>query len=182
MNYEDVIDSIVEKEKGYVDHPNDHGGPTNYGITQRVARENGYTGPMQDMPLSLARAIYRNRYIITPQFDKVGLIDEAVARELVDTGVNMGPPRAAEMFQRWLNGFNLQGSRYADVFVDGRIGDVTLDAFRAYRRWRGDEGSRVMVAALNCTQGMRYLELAEGNDTQEDFLYGWLRSRVLQPA
>lgn len=182
MNFERTLDAILAKERGYVDHPSDRGGPTNYGITQRVARANGYDGPMQDLPLSLAREIYRKRYIVEPCFDKVALIDELVAAELIDTGVNCGPSRPAEMFQRWLNGFNLRGSRYADVFVDGRIGEVTLDAFRAYRRWRGAEGARVMVAALNCTQGVRYLEIAENNDTQEDFLYGWVRSRVLEPA
>lgn len=180
MNFEDVIDRIVAVEKGYVDHPNDRGGPTKDGITQRVARANGWTGAMQDLPDSLVRAIYRNRYIVEPCFDKVALVDEPVGFELLDTGVNMGPSRAAEMFQRWLNGFNLQGSRYADLFIDGRIGEVTLDAFRAFRRWRGAEGSRVMVAALNCTQGTRYLEIAENNDSQESFLYGWIRARVLQ--
>lgn len=182
MNFEDVIDRILAAEKGYVDHPSDKGGPTNYGITQRVARANGWPGPMQDIPLTLVRSIYRHRYIAEPWFDKVALIDEGVGFELVDTGVNMGPAVPAVMFQRWLNGFNRRGSMYADIFVDGRIGEITLDAFRAYRRWRGAEGSRVMVAALNCTQGNRYLELAESNDSQEDFLYGWIRSRVLQAA
>lgn len=182
MNFESVIDGLIAREGDYVDHPADRGGPTRYGITQRVARANGYSGPMQELPLTLARAIYRHRYIAGPCFDKVALIDEPVGFELVDTGVNMGPAVPALMFQRWLNGFNRRGSMYADVFVDGRIGDVTLDAFRAYRRWRGAEGSQVMVAALNCTQGSRYLDLAETNETQEDFLYGWIRSRVLQAA
>lgn len=182
MNFETIIDGLIGREKGYVDHPSDKGGPTNFGITLRVARANGYTGAMQDMPETLARAIYRKRYIAEPCFDKVVLIDEPVGYELIDTGVNMGPSRASEFFQRWLNGMNKQGSQYADVFVDGRIGEVTLDAFRAYRRWRGAEGSAVMVCALNCTQGERYLELAEANATQEDFLYGWIRSRVLQAA
>jgi lysozyme family protein len=182
VNFERVIDGLVEREQGYVDHADDRGGPTNYGITQAVARRNGYDGPMKDMPLSLAREIYRKRYIVEPCFDKVALIDSAVAAELIDTGVNMGPSRAAEMFQRWLNGFNAKGSRYADLFVDGRIGEVTLECFRKFMRWRGAEGARVMVAALNCTQGARYLELAENNDSQESFLYGWIRSRVLEPA
>lgn len=181
MNFERVIDGIVEREQGYVDHPSDRGGPTNWGITAAVARANGYDGPMQDLPLSLAREIYRKRYIVRPAFDKVWLIDRAVGDELIDTGVNMGPSRAAAMLQRWLNGFNLRGSRYADLFVDGQIGEVTLQALRAFMRWRGPEGSRVLVAALNCTQGVRYLEIAENNDSQEDFLYGWIRSRVLHP-
>jgi lysozyme family protein len=179
VNFETVIDAVIETEGGFSDHPADHGGPTNYGITQAVARANGFDGPMQDLPLTVARNIYRNRYIATPQFDKVALIDEAVAAELIDTGVNMGPGAAATFFQRWLNGFNDNGSRYADVFVDGRIGDVTLASFRAFRRWRGDEGGRVMVAALNSSQGSRYLEITERDKTQRGFLYGWVRGRVM---
>jgi lysozyme family protein len=179
MNFERFIDDILAAEKGYVDHAADRGGPTNHGITQAVARRNGYDGPMQDMPVSLAREIYRRRYIVDPGFDKVAVIDEKIGFELIDTGVNCGPMRAAEMLQRWLNGFNARGSRYADLFVDGRIGEVTLQALRAYLRWRGSEGARVMVTALNCTQGNRYLEIAENNESQESFLYGWMRNRVL---
>jgi hypothetical protein len=35
------------------------------------------------------------------------------------------------------------------------------------------------VRALNCSQGARYLELAEGREANEDFLYGWVKERVL---
>ena len=133
---------------------------------------------MEDLPDQIIRSIYRNQYIIEPQFDKVALIDERVAFELIDTGVNMGPGRAATFFQEWLNVFNLQGKRYADLQVDGKIGPATLEAFRKYRRWRGAEGAAVMVVALNCSQGAKYKEFAENRETQEDFVYGWMRSRV----
>jgi lysozyme family protein len=190
VNFDPVIDGVLDREApgwrngrtGFSNNPSDRGGPTTYGITQRVAQANGYTGPMPNLPLSLAREIYMNRYIVIPAFDKVAEIDAAVGSELIDTGVNMYPSKPSEMFQRWLNGFNLRGSRYANVFLDGRIGEVTLDAFRAYSRWRGLEGSRVMVAALNGTQAVRYLEIAENTPSQEDFLYGWIRTRVLGPA
>jgi lysozyme family protein len=165
-----------------VDHPADRGGPTNWGITQAVARANGYDGAMQDMPQSLARQIYRTRYIVKPAFDKVALVSEPIAEELIDTGVNMGPNRPGEFLQRWLNGFNSDGSRYADVFVDGAIGEVTLQALRAFMRWRRAEGERVMVCALNSLQGSRYLEITEKDRTQRTFLYGWMRGRVLQGA
>jgi lysozyme family protein len=178
MNFESFIDKIIEAEKGYVDHPNDRGGPTNYGITQAVARRNGYDGDMRDLPLSLAREIYRKRYIVEPQFDKVAAIDAKVGHELIDTGVNMGPAKAAEFFQRALNVFNKQGSRYADVFVDGRIGSLTLDAFKALLRWRGEVGSSVMYKALNALQGTRYIEIAENSEKQEDFTIGWFDKRV----
>lgn len=182
MNFERTIDGVIAAEQGFVDHPDDHGGPTCWGITQAVARANGYTGPMRDMPVSFAREVYRKRYIVAPGFDKVALVSPDIAGELIDTGVNMGPSRATEMLQRWLNGFNQQGSRYADLFVDAAIGEVTLQALRAYVRWRGAEGERVMVEALNCTQGVRYLEIAEKDKSQEDFLYGWVRNRVAVAA
>lgn len=181
MNYENVIDEVIAKEQGYVDDPSDRGGPTNYGITQAVARKNGYQGEMRDLPLSLAREIYRRRYIVEPGFDKVSVIDAHIGAELIDTGVNMGPGRAAEFLQRCLNVFNLEGSRYADVLVDGRIGQVTLDALRAFLRWRGEKGATVLLTALNCVQALRYIEIAENNPSQERFAYGWIINRVSLP-
>lgn len=182
MNYEAVLDAILSREGGYVDNPDDKGGPTMYGITQITARREGYNGPMQDLPASVARAIYRRRYISDPWFDRVALVSEAIASEAIDTGVNMGPSIAATMLQRWLNALNGDGSRYAAVFADGRIGEVTMDALRKYLRWRGADGERVMVCALNCTQGTRYLEIAEQNPAQRQFLFGWLLNRVATPA
>lgn len=182
MNFEAVIDGVIAREKGYVDDPNDRGGPTNYGITVAVARQNGYFGDMRELPVALARNIYRNRYIVEPAFDKVALVDEGVAAELIDTGVNMGPGSAAQFFQRLLNCFNVDGSKYSDVFVDGRVGDVTVSAFRVYMRWRGAEGAAVMCEALNDLQGSRYVDLAEKDHSQRKFFYGWIKERVMKPA
>jgi len=36
----------------------------------------------------------------------------------------------------------------------------------------------VLLTALNCSQGARYLELAEGREKNEDFLFGWVLNRV----
>lgn len=176
---EAAIDRVIEREGGFVDHPNDRGGPTMYGITVNIAKENGYFGAMPDLPRNLARNIYRKRFISAPSFDRVLAISPAVGEELIDTGINMGPGRASIFFQEWLNGFNLQGKTYSDLFVDGRIGNDTLKAFIAYLDKRGDEGELVMVAALNSTQGEFYRNIAKQDQTQEDFLYGWIRTRVL---
>lgn len=174
-----IIDGILAVEKGYVDHPADRGGPTNHGITVAVARANGYQGDMRDLPIGFARAVFERRYFTEPRFDKVLAIHEAIGTELVDTGVNMGPARAAEFLQRWLNAFNARGSAYADMFVDGRLGPISLEALRKFLVWRGvTEGGSVLLKALNSTQAVRYLEIAEANKTQEDFLYGWIRTRT----
>jgi lysozyme family protein len=178
MSIQSIIDNVIAAEKGYVDHKSDRGGPTNWGITEAVARANGYTGDMRAMPQSFARAIYEKRYITEPKFDQVVSINPVIGEELIDTGVNMGPSRAAEFLQRWLNALNAQGSRYPDMFVDGRLGPVSLDALRKFLAWRGKDGEKVLFRALNGLQATRYLEIAEGNKTQEDFLFGWLLNRV----
>ena len=178
MNFERIIDAILKAEGGFVDHAADSGGATNWGITEAVARANGYHGDMRDLPVSLAREIYRTRYVIKPNFDRVAAIDAEIGMELIDTGVNMGPRRAAEFFQRCLNVFNSNGSRYADVFLDADIGPVTLAAFKAYLRWRGADGRKVMLRALNSLQGAFYIELAEARPKDEAFVYGQILHRV----
>jgi len=35
-----------------------------------------------------------------------------------------------------------------------------------------------MLRALNGVQAARYLEITEGNRSQREFLYGWIRERV----
>lgn len=173
-----IIDDVIKAEGGYSNDPDDAGGETMYGITVAVARANGYAGPMRNMPLSVARTIYRKRYVTEPKFDKVAEIDEQIGAELVDTGVNMGPHRAAEFLQRWLNGFNDTGSRYQALFVDGRVGNLTLDALSKFLRWRGLDGRKALFRGLNGVQAARYLEITEARPTQRKFLFGWVLNRV----
>ncbi|OEZ98761.1 glycoside hydrolase family 108 protein [Duganella phyllosphaerae] len=173
-----VIDAVLRAEGGYVNDAADRGGETNFGITVAVARANGYTGAMRDMPEAVARAIYTARYIAEPKFDKVLAIHAGVAAELIDTGINMGPHRAAEFLQRCLNGFNDTGARYAPLFVDGRLGELSLGALAAFLKWRGQEGALVLLRALNGVQTERYLAITEANTTQRRFLYGWIKERV----
>jgi lysozyme family protein len=178
MNLRMILDSIIDIEGGYRNHPHDPGGPTRYGITEATARSYGYPGPMEKLPKSLARRIYRDRYVSGPGFDKVARLSEPIASELIDTGVNMGPVVAAIMLQRWLNAFNQQGSAYPDLELDGKIGPLSIGALKAFLLWRGKDGERVMLVALNCLQGTRYLELSERDHSMESFTYGWMLNRV----
>ncbi|EIG41384.1 hypothetical protein ESTG_04974 [Escherichia coli B799] len=45
-------------------------------------------------------------------------------------------------------------------------------------QYSGKDGELVMLKALNCTQGDRYLELAEKREANESFVYGWMKERV----
>jgi len=173
-----IIAGIIEREGEYVDHPSDKGGATRYGITEAVARANGYRGNMRALPRDLAESIYRQKYWTGPNFHRVAGVSVKIAGELADTGVNFGPSVASTWLQRWLTAFNRQGRDYPDLRADGAIGPVTIAALRAFLDKRGKAGEPVLYVALNCSQGARYLELAEGRGANEDFLFGWLRERV----
>ncbi|EJH7109606.1 hypothetical protein NF080_004805, partial [Salmonella enterica subsp. enterica serovar Newport] len=81
-------------------------------------------------------------------------------------------------FQRWLNVFNDQQKFYPDLLVDGQIGPRTLSALKFFLSNRGNEGEIILIRALNCSQGQRYLELAEQRQANESFIYGWMKERV----
>lgn len=180
MNIEQYLDELIKREGGYVNNPADRGGATKYGITQAVARENGYKGNMKDLPLDVAKAIYRKNYWTLPRFDQVNTLSSAVAEELLDTGVNCGTSFAKPLLQRALNLLNNQGKAgYADSEVDGVYGSETLRALKTYLAKRGKEGEKVLVRVLNIMQGQRYIEICERNPSQEQFFYGWISNRVV---
>ena len=174
-----LIAALIDREGGYVDHPDDRGGPTRYGITLAVARAHGYAGPMATLPRDEAAAIYRRLYWLRPRFNAVAERSPRIAAELFDTGVNMGPAVATTFLQRALSALNRSGADYIDLTPDGRVGPRTLDALDAFLHVRGKaSGETVLLKALDALQGERYLRLAEKRPANEAFLYGWLANRL----
>ena len=173
-----IIDGIIDVEGGYVDDPSDSGGETNFGVTVSVARANGYHGPMRDMLRKVAYDIYTAKYWDKVCGDQLTALCEPVAKEVVDTAVNMGPGRAGKFLQRSLNVLNNRARLYPDLVVDGDIGPSTLSALAEYLEKRSD-GVSVLVRALNCLQGAFYIKLAERREKDERFVYGWFKHRVV---
>ena len=174
-----LVDGLVEREGGYVANPADKGGPTCFGITEAVARANGYRGAMRDLPREEAAAIYTRLYWLRPRFDHVAQRSARIAAELFDTGANMGPAVAVTFLQRALTALNRNAKDYPDLVPDGRIGPQTLAALDAFLTIRGQaSGETVLLRALEALQGERYLRLAERRPANETFLYGWLANRI----
>ena len=173
-----LIDELIEREGGYVNHAADRGGPTRFGITEAVARAHGYGGAMAELPRDEAAAIYRRLYWLRPKFDEVAERSEAIAAELFDTGANMGPAVTATFLQRALTALNRNGQDYPDLVPDGRVGPRTLAALDAFLKLRGKDAETVLLRALEALQGERYLRLAERRPANEAFLYGWLANRL----
>lgn len=155
---EKLIDGILAAEGGYVDHNDDKGGCTNFGITLPALREwRGDYGAncidLYEMDESEAREIYRHRYIKRPGFTK---IDNFALMELVaDCGVNHGTHRAT----RWLQ-------RAAGAKPDGVFGPKTEAAVNG--------GSATEIYLKIIARRVRfYGRIVTRDHSQATFAAGW---------
>lgn len=173
---QDYILYTIKIEGEYSDNPHDSGGKTMYGITEALAREYGYKGDMQDLPLSFAKDLYATEFYFKPNLDMIA--SNLIQKEVFDSSVNVGSHRTITWLQRCLNVFNRMQDHYKDITVDGIIGNQTIGALFKFLALRGIEGEVVLLKALNCLQGNFYIELAERRETQEEFCYGWINKRI----
>lgn len=173
-----MIEDVIVREGGYVNDPNDRGGKTRYGVTEAVARANGYRGDMRSLPIETARRIYLESYYEGPGFHRVMALMPRLADELVDTGINMGTGRAAGFLQRALNALNRQGRDYRDIAVDNQIGPATAGALLAFKQRRGKDAETVLLRLVEGFQTTRYVDICEARQANEEFLFGWIFNRV----
>lgn len=154
----DYIERVLDREGGYVDHPHDRGGPTNYGITMNTLSSwRGQAVSTQDVKLlskSEAAKIYRTRYWNAPGFGSLGLPD-LLAEAVFDTAVNSGPARAVRMLQRCIG-----------VTDDGIIGPVTTQAIHSAHPAR-------LTARYLAHRGLFYGEIIGRDSSQQAFRNGW---------
>lgn len=168
-----IISAVFAVEGGFVDHPSDPGGATNHGITEAVARAHGYRGNMRDLPRATAFEIYRTSYIRKPGFEPLIAIDAAVAEEVIDTAVNMGPARPSRYFQRAVNRVcNTQ------LTIDGKIGPKSVGAWRDCRTNLGPPSCVRMLDLLDRQQEAEYDRLVRVNSSLGKFRRGWQNHRI----
>ena len=169
-----VVAGVFAVEGGYVNNPADPGGETNHGVTLQVARDHGYTGPMQELPKEFAQQIYARDYIERPNFHRVIAMSPAVGEKLVDAGVNAGPGRSARWFQQSLNHLSRGGADFPLVAVDGQVGVQSLAAYQALERKRGRvKACELTLKLLDVQQGAHYLSLGKPM-----FIVGWTDNRL----
>lgn len=114
MNFDQAFDALIGHEGGYSRHPDDPGGETMWGVTRRVAVQEGYVGDMHVMPREFAKQVYRRRYWDAVKADS---LPEALRFAVFDAAVNSGITQAV----KWLQ-------RAVDVADDGVLGPMTQQA------------------------------------------------------
>ena len=161
-----MIDSILKREGGFVDHPNDRGGPTNFGITQRsLARWRGADVSRDDvhrMTQDEARAIYRSTYFTQPKIDQLPALVQAI---VFDMAINHGPATAIRLLQEVVNAAGFPCAQ------DGAIGNKTITAVSNACAAIG----KLLINKLVDQRVKLYESIVAGDASQAVFLKGWLR-------
>jgi len=101
--YETCLPLLLAHEGGYTNHPNDPGGPTNFGITiddyRRYVKPDATTADVRAMKLSEAKSIYRSKYWDAQRCDE---LPAGVDYVIFDYGVNSGLGRSGKVLRRAL--------------------------------------------------------------------------------
>ena len=163
----EMIDDILRREGGYVDHPSDPGGPTKFGITQKTL--SAYVGrivlkkEVEDLSEDIAREIYERNYYIGPRIDQ---LPEFIQPFVFDCAVNHGPRRAIKFVQSVCN----QAGYQPALSVDGAMGPNTSNG----ADWANDNMGDVFLKALIEERRNFYLTIVAANPSQKVFLNGWM--------
>lgn len=181
------LPGLLAREGGekYTNHPSDRGGPTKWGVTAATLGQYRGLGraatpaEVQALTRAEAAALYESEYWVKPGYASIEPLSERIAEELLDTGVNMGTGIPGKWLQRSLNALNRRGRDYGELPLTGNIGPMTREALKGLIRARGQAGAEdAVLKLLNGLQAVRYLELAEKRQPNEDFMFGWLAQRV----
>jgi lysozyme family protein len=173
--FEDAIPAILQHEGGYVNHPNDPGGATNFGVSLRFLADHPDMGDfdgdgdvdvedIRNMSVEQAAEIYRQLW-----WDKYGygrIIDQTIATKVFDLSVNMGAKRAHILLQTALNnafGLNLT--------VDGVLGPASIGVINSCT----DDDEQTLITAY-CDEAFGfYQRLIAKNPKFKAFEKGWKR-------
>jgi len=156
-----LITRVMNREGGYVDHPADRGGPTNYGVTQATLSayrgENVSKKDVKDLTEREARDIYEQNYWIEPGFSQMGHRSLHLIDAIFDAAINHGTKNAVQMLQRAI-GEN----------PDGLLGPVTLGTLNTMQ-------DQEVMARFIGQRVIFYGRLITRDPSQAAFAYGWMR-------
>ena len=144
MTFDQAFEKLIGHEGGYVNHPNDPGGETNFGISKRAYPHEDIRG----MTIERAKVLYRRDY-----WDAAGCdaVPEAAKFQVFDMAVNSGVRAAIKNLQKTVG-----------VMADGVIGPKTLQALQSMPAQR-------FIAHFNAQR----LAFMAGLSTWPTFGRGW---------
>jgi lysozyme family protein len=152
-SFDKAFERLMAHEGSYSNHPDDPGQETMFGVTSRVARAHGYTGPMNLLPRERAKAIAKSAYWDRIKADQY---DGAIGFQVFDAAYNHGIENAVRFLQRAVG-----------VADDGDLGPHTLVAIH-----------RMPVTDVLARFNAERLEFYTKLSTWPQFGKGWARRIV----
>lgn len=162
MDIDKIIEQIIVREGGYVDHDADRGSHTRWGITidtlsEWLGRE-ATVEEVKNLPKETAKEIYKKRYYFEPKINK---LPESIQSFVLDTAIHSGPKRAISLVQKSCN-----RNGFPAGLVDGVIGPKTTKAAYKFDRMFLDELIDLRESFL--------LSIIENDPSQAAFGSGWM--------
>jgi len=164
---------LAHHEGGFVDHANDPGGATNYGVSLRFLRQEGLDidndGDIDEDDIRAitpekSKAIYKEKFWIPCRCEQIR--STAVATKVFDMAVNMGQKQAYKIVQRAINALQYEPS----LIVDGLVGVKTIEAVNSF-----DREDYALLDAIREEQADFYETLINEKPQLSSFRLGWLR-------
>lgn len=153
--FEHAIQQVLADEGGYVNHKNDKGGETNFGISKRSYPNVDIKGLTEEG----AKVIYHRDFWARGPYDQ--MTHAGLAEKVFNTAVNAGNSRAFKLLQQAANAMG------AKLSVDGVIGAKSLAAINAL-------DGNCMLKEYRLAQANFYKAIVERDESQRVFLKGWL--------
>lgn len=159
-----AVSLVLALEGGYSNNKNDRGGATKYGITSsdfRIWRTSNHQKiePVSVLTKDEAIQIYEKTYWLKHKYNQIAEVNPKIAIFMFQFGVNCGDGTAIKILQRLIG-----------VNDDGIIGPQTLKAI-------SNSNEQELIIKLSESQLERYKELVDNDDSQNDFMHGWI-SRI----
>ena len=153
---EHITAAIISREGGYVNDPDDPGGPTKYGVTLATAQQHSLdkdgdgrvtAEDVKRLTTTDAEHIFIHSYFRKPKIDK---LPKALHATVFDMQVNAGA-NAIKILQRLLGEFD------QTVSVDGALGPQSIGATKATYKSAG----LLFVDAYGIARRNYYLALGD---------------------
>lgn len=162
-------DRIFSSEGGYVDHPKDKGGPTNFGITLDTLKRwrddpKLTSADVKALTKEEAFEIYEKQYFTGPGFDSIP--DIRLQEFVTDMAVNHGEGNAVKILQKVLNLFTSPPLK-----VDGAFGGKSLTALI---NTVSSIGVLTLLNKMIDERALFVARIVEKDPSQSVFIEGWL--------
>lgn len=161
MNFSECLDFVLAREGRYVDDPDDRGGATNFGITQRAYdawRKKHRLGVqhVKDITQKEVEAVYKEGYWDTIRGDN---LPSPLNLVMFDSAVQHSPHRAAVLLQELIG-----------VEADGAIGPKSLQELTTATQ---AVGVAPIVYFYLIKRKLFYAQIIKNDPTQAKFKNGW---------